>query len=148
MAKDDVGQRVDQLFDAGYRCAESVLLIVAEKKKITSDLIPRLGTGFCAGISRTCGTCGAVTGAVMAINLFYGRNDPSLPLPDSYPPIQRFIKGFEEKFGSTNCLQLIDCDLGTEEGRQKFLDAGVVETCKDFTAEATRMALTIIDEKK
>ena len=95
---------------------------MAESKNIQSDLIPKIATGFCAGISRTRGTCGAVTGAVMAINMFCGRNNPSVPLIQSYPPVQKFIKLFEERFGSTNCEQLIDCDLGTEEGRKKFLE--------------------------
>lgn len=144
---DDITRRIDQFFASGYRCAESVLLFVAETKNVQSDLIPKIATGFCAGISRTRGTCGAVNGAVMAINLFYGRNDPSVPLDQSYPPIQKFIKMFEEKFGSTNCQQLIDCDLSTEEGRKKFQDGNVIVTCKNFTSEATRMALAIIDEK-
>jgi C_GCAxxG_C_C family probable redox protein len=143
---DAIARRIDAFFDSGYRCAESLLLYVAESKNIQSDLIPKIATGFCAGISRTQGTCGAVTGAVMAINLFYGRNDPSIRLDQSYPPIQKFIRMFEEQFGSTNCMQLIHCDLATEEGRQKFLDENIIVTCKNFTSEATRLALSIIDE--
>lgn len=145
---DPIAQKIDTFFASGYRCAESLLLYVAETKNIQSDLIPGIATGFCAGMSRTRGTCGAVTGAVMAINMFYGRSNPSVPLDQSYPPVQRFISWFEEKFGSTNCPQLIDCDLSTEEGRKKFLDGNVVATCKNFTSEATRMALMIIDEKR
>jgi C_GCAxxG_C_C family probable redox protein len=144
---DPITEKIDQYFASGYRCAESVLLYVAESKNIQSDLIPKIATGFCAGISRTRGTCGAVAGAVMAINMFYGRSNPSVPLDQSYPPVQKFIHLFEEKFGSTNCLQLIDCDLGTEEGRKKFLDANIITTCKNLTSEATRMALSIIDAK-
>jgi C_GCAxxG_C_C family probable redox protein len=120
---------------------------VAESKNIQSDLIPKIATGFCAGVSRTRGTCGAVTGAVMALNLFYGRSDPSLPLDQSYPPVQKFIQRFEAAFGSTHCMQLIDCDLGTEEGRKKFVGENVITTCKNFTSEATRMVLAILDEK-
>ena len=145
---DPISQRVDALFASGYRCAESVLLYVAESKNIQSDLIPRIATGFCAGMSRTQGTCGAVSGAVMALNILCGRNDPSVSIYDSYPPVQEFIRRFEEKFGSTNCLKLIDCDLATEEGRNKFIEQNVIVTCKNFTSEAIRMALSIIDEKK
>lgn len=145
---DPIAQKIEQYFAEGYRCAESVLLYVASSKNIQSDLIPRIATGFCAGISRTRGTCGAVAGAVMAVNLFYGRNEPSVPIYDSYPPVQKFIKSFEEKFGSVNCFQLIDCDLATEEGRKKFLDENLIVTCKNFTAEATRMVLAIINEKE
>ncbi len=70
-----------------------------------------------------------------------------MPLDQSYPPVQKFIQRFEEKFGSINCMQLIDCDLATEEGRKKFLDGNIVVTCKNFTCEATRMVLSIINEK-
>ncbi len=123
------------------------MLSVSESKNISSDLIPKIATGFCAGISRTQGPCGAVTGAVLALNMFYGRNDPSVALTDCYPPVQTFLSRFKETFGSTNCLELIQCDLATEEGRKKFIDENLIVTCKGFTAEAIRMVLSILDEK-
>jgi len=124
------------------------LLSVSESRNIKSDLIPRIASGFCGGISRTQGTCGAVTGAVMALNLFFGRSNPSVALDQSYPPVQEFTRRFTEKFGSTNCFKLIDCDLATEEGRKKFLDRNVIINCKNFTAEAIRIVLSILNEKK
>ena len=41
------------LFDAGYYCAEAVLLAVAKHNGIESPLIPAIATGFCSGLSRT-----------------------------------------------------------------------------------------------
>ena len=122
------------------------MLSVSESKNIQSDLLPKIGTGFCGGLSRTCGPCGAVIGSVVAINIFYGRNKPADPLDKSYPPVQKFVKEFENMFGSTNCRQLIDCDLGTEEGRKKFTADNIIIQCKIFTAEATKMVMAIIDE--
>ena len=124
------------------------MLSVSESKNIQSDLIPAIATGFCGGMSRTQGTCGAVTGSVMALNLFFGRNTPSVPLDQSYPPVQEFMRRFTEKFGSTNCLKLIDCDLATEEGRKQFLDQNRIVDCKGFTSEAIRIVESILDEKK
>ena len=144
---DPIAESIDQYFASGYRCAESLLLYIAKSKNIHSDLIPKIATGFCAGMSRTQGTCGAVSGAIMAINIFYGRQNPAVPLDQSYPPVQKFIRWFENSFGSVNCLQLIQCDLATEEGRKKFINENIVETCKNFTCEATRMALSIINEQ-
>lgn len=144
---DPIVESIDQYFASGYRCAESVLLYVAKSHHIQSDLIPKIATGFCAGISRTQRTCGAVTGAVMAVNMFYGRNNPSVRLDESYPPVQEVLARFEEKFGSTDCPRLISCDLATEEGRRKFIDENIIETCKNFTCEATRIALSIIGER-
>ena len=70
-------QRSLELFQSGFFCAESVLLAIAESQGIQSDLIPRIATGFCSGISRTGGMCGAVSGAIMGIGLVAGRNSPA-----------------------------------------------------------------------
>ena len=144
---DKTARRSRELFNSGYRCAESVLLSVAESKGIQSELIPRIATGFCAGIARTCGSCGAVSGAIMAINQFYGRNLPDEPVEKTYMPVQRLIEMFKNKFGSTNCRDLTGVDLGTAEGRKTLYSTNVIEQCKNYTEEAARMAMTIIEEK-
>ena len=123
------------------------MLSVAESKNIQSEVIPKISSGFCGGIARTCGLCGAVSGAVMAIGLFYGRSAPDEPFNKSYIPVQKMINTFENKFGSTNCKVLIGLDLGTEEGVKKFLSENKIVQCKKFTEEATRMAMSIIEGK-
>lgn len=122
------------------------MLSVAEGKNIHSEIIPRISTGFCGGIARTCGLCGAVSGAVMAISLFYGRNAPDVPIENCYVPVQKMVEMFEKKFGSTNCRELTGVDLGTEEGRKNFQSANMIEQCRNYTEEATRMAMSIIGE--
>lgn len=144
---DRTSRRSGELFRSGYRCAESVLLSVAESKNLHSDIIPRISTGFCGGISRTCGLCGAVSGAIMAISLFYGRRSPEEPMEQCYVPVRKMIGRFEQRFGSTNCRELTGLDLGTEEGRKKFFSDGWFDRCATFTEEAAGMALSIIEEK-
>jgi len=119
---------------------------VAESKGIESDLIPKIATGFCAGMSRTCGMCGAVSGAVMAIDLFYGRNKPDEPVAESFTKVKKLMDMFETEFGATNCQQLTGCNLGTEEGQKAFASKNLVEKCIHYTQEATRMAISIIEE--
>jgi C_GCAxxG_C_C family probable redox protein len=144
-----VANRSRQLFESGFYCAESVLLAVAESQGIKSDLIPKIATGFCGGIARTSGLCGAVTGAIMAINLSTGRTSPEQSVKDSYLAVQKLLKTFEAKYGSTNCRQLLGCDLATPEGQQRFKENHLAEKCKVFTAEAARMAvLTLAEERK
>jgi C_GCAxxG_C_C family probable redox protein len=63
-------------------------------------LIPRIATGFCSGISRTGGMCGAVSGAIMGINLVAGRNSPAESLEVSYALAQQLIGRFERQYGS------------------------------------------------
>ncbi len=121
------------------------MLSVTESKNIQSDVIPKISTGFCGGIARTCGICGAVSGAIMAISLFCGRSSPDEPIDKSYMPVQKMIALFEGKFGTTNCKLLTGIDLGTEEGRKRFALENKIEQCKQYTVEATRMAMSIID---
>lgn len=120
---------------------------MAESNNIQSELIPKIATGFCGGIARTSGMCGAVSGAVMAINLFYGRNTPDVPIEKSYAPVQKLIKSFADTFGSINCKELTGVDLATEEGRKQFYQTNLIEQCKNFTEVATKMAMSLIEEK-
>jgi C_GCAxxG_C_C family probable redox protein len=135
-----------ELFDSGYYCAESVLLAVAEEKEIQSDLIPKIASGFCSGLSRTCGMCGAVSGAVMAISLFTGRSSPDASLEENYALVQVLISRFQDRFGSIDCRQLIGCDLDTQDGQVFFAENDLIELCKQYTAEATHAALSLIEE--
>jgi len=145
---DTISQRIKELFDSGYYCAESVLLTVAEAYDIQSDLIPKIATGLCAGISRTSNVCGAVTGGVMAIGLLMGRNLPNEPAINTYIPVQEFIDRFEEAFGSTNCRILTGCDLNTPEGQNHFKTNNLLVKCLKYTEEATRIAISVIETDK
>jgi C_GCAxxG_C_C family probable redox protein len=57
-------------------CSESVLLAISELLGVESELIPRIATGFGAGIGRRGEVCGALAGGVMGLGLVYGRSAP------------------------------------------------------------------------
>jgi C_GCAxxG_C_C family probable redox protein len=141
-------QRSLELFKSGFFCAESVLLAIAESQGIQSDLIPRIATGFCSGISRTGGLCGAVSGAIMGINLTAGRNSPAESLEVCYALIQKLISRFESQYGSINCRQLIGCDLATEAGQRYFKENNLMESCLQYAGGATRLAIALITEQQ
>jgi C_GCAxxG_C_C family probable redox protein len=120
---------------------------VAESKHIQSEWIPKIATGFCGGISRTCGICGAVSGAVMAINMFFGRNEPGESVEKNYALVKKLVDIFEKEFGSINCKELIGCDLGTKEGQHRFMSGDLITRCKHMTEGATRIAMSIIEDE-
>src|SRR5512137_84998 len=113
-------QRSLELFRSGFFCAESVLQAIAESQHIQSDLIPRIATGFCSGLARTGGMCGAVSGGIMAISLFYGRNSPTERVDRCYEAERDFMKRFSTQFGELNCQKLTGVHLGTAEGQAAF----------------------------
>ena len=121
---------------------------MAESKNIESDWIPKIATGFCGGVSHTCGTCGAVSGGVMAVSLFTGRNHPEESATHAYKAVQKMIKAFKAKFGSTNCMELTGCDLGTKAGQERFVSEGLREKCRHYTEEATKIGITVIEDKE
>ena len=121
---------------------------MAESKNIETDWIPKIATGFCGGVSHTCGACGAVSGGIMAVGLFTGRSHPKESAADAYKAVQKMIGRFKDKFGSTNCKELTGCDLGTKAGQEKFVSEGVRDKCKHYTEEATKIAITVIDDEE
>ena len=142
-----VSQRSRELFDNGYYCAESVLLAIAEGNGIESDLIPKIATGFCSGVARTSGVCGAVNGAVMGISLTTGRSSRDETIDRCYALTQQFIEQFKERHGSTNCRQLIGCDLDSEEGRRNFAANRLIQRCQRYVEDAAGMAFALVNEE-
>jgi len=133
------------LFDSGFGCAEAVLMAVAEYKNIKSDLIPRIATGLCGGVSKTNGMCGAVSGGVLALSMLYGRTKVEDPRDELNAKTQAFIKSFKEKYGDVGCTTLTACDLSTNEGLVKFEKFNVHAKCREFVGESTKKIISLIE---
>jgi C_GCAxxG_C_C family probable redox protein len=144
--QDSVSKRARELFVSGFHCSESVLLAFAEFKGIHSDLIPKIATGFGGGVSRTCGMCGALSGAIMGINLVAGRMTPTESSEHNYSLVQTLLKRFAEKNGSLNCRDLLGCDLGTEEGQRSFKDNHLRDKCTQLVGDAASLAVSLIEK--
>jgi C_GCAxxG_C_C family probable redox protein len=139
--RDNTARRSANLFNSGYCCAESVLKAVADDMNVKSDLIPAIASGFCGGISRTRSMCGAVSGAIMAINLKLGRQSPDQSQEENYLAVQKILAAFQDEFGSINCYDLTGCDLATQEGQEAFEKKKVHERCTTFVQKATELVL-------
>jgi C_GCAxxG_C_C family probable redox protein len=121
-----------------------VLLAVCEDRVVTSELVPRIATGFCGGIARSSGMCGALSGAIMALNIVLGRDAPDEPRDEDYAAVRKLLDAFEKSFGSTNCAELTGCDLDTPEGQASYKEKGLAGDCRRYTEEATRLALSLV----
>ena len=139
-----VRQWAEASFDAGLYCAESVVLSLARAQGIDSELLPKVATAFCGGMARTCGTCGAVTGAVMGLGLALGRERPGESAQPSYEATQRLIRQFEDEFGSRDCHVLLGCNLGTPEGQASFREQHLAQRCIEYTGRAAEIAAEIL----
>ena len=100
-------------FERGFSCAPAVLSTYCEQLGLEEALALRIASGFGGGIGLTGRTCGAVTGAIMAIGLKYGQAD----LADeearrkTHQVAAEFIARFTAIHGSAECRELIGYDL-------------------------------------
>ena len=120
------------------------MLAVAEHLEIHSDLIPRIATGFCSGIARTGGMCGAVSGGIMAIGLSLGRNEPSDDIDPCYQAVQAFMEKFSAQYNALSCLDLTCVDLSTPDGQVAFRMKGQIHLCTEYVENATRYVMEIL----
>lgn len=143
--KDNLGRRCRELFESGCYCAESVVIAVAERQVLPTDMAMRMASGFCGGISRTGGLCGALTGGIMALGLAGGRGSATEDHRPLYGKVARFIGEFEQRFGATSCSGLLGCDISTGEGAREFA-ASDLETrvCAGITEAAGTILETLL----
>jgi len=110
------------LFMDGFNCAQSVLSAFKDKTNISEENLLKISCGLGAGMGKLQQTCGAVTGAYLVIGLLNGNcksQDKSLK-ENTYRIVKEFDNNFKKIYHTTNCKELLKCDLNTEEGRSYF----------------------------
>ena len=135
--------KAEAAFDGGLYCAESVVRALVGATA-DADLLTRAATGFCSGVARTCGPCGALSGAIIGIGHVLGREHAGQPVAAAYGAVQDLVGEFERIFGARDCKRLLGCDLGSPEGQAIFREQQLHRRCRDFTARAAELATTAI----
>ena len=117
------GDRAVRLCSSGFNCAESVLTVLSRRMKKMGrnceGVVPCAATGFGAGIGRNGGTCGALSGVVLALGLAAGRcrAEDFETKYKVYELVEGLFEDFERRFGSDCCRDLIGMDLRIKDGR-------------------------------
>lgn len=115
-----VVERAAATMDEGFNCAQSVFSAWASELGLDRETALRVATAFGGGMGHRGDTCGAVTGAFMAIGLKYGRlraeDEETRDL--AYSLVNRFVEEFESRHGSVVCRELLGFDLSTPEGER------------------------------
>ncbi len=139
-------QEAKETIESGLLCAESVLKTIAEEENIKSELIPSIASGFCSGMARTNNMCGALTGAILALNLVLGRKTAAESLDQNYAAVQNLIAQFEKEFGTSNCRELLGCDLSSKVGQETFVNRELRKDCAIYVGKAAEITRSIIDQ--
>lgn len=140
---DSAQSKAEEVFDGGLYCAESVVRALVGTTE-DADLLTRAATGFCSGMARTCGPCGALSGGIIGIGHVLGRAHASEPVAAAYGAVQDLVREFERVFGARDCDRLLGCDLGSPEGQAIFCEQQLHRRCREFTARAAKLAAAAI----
>ncbi|EFL50524.1 C_GCAxxG_C_C family protein [Solidesulfovibrio fructosivorans JJ]] len=136
-------------FSSGYNCSQSVLMALCAPYGLDTDAAARLATGFGVGMYRGA-TCGAVSGAMLALGLFGGGGGPdgAAAKAATYDRIEEFYARFRRLHGSLVCRELIGLDPSTPEGLERARREGRFQTlCLSLVRDAAEIAAAIIAEK-
>lgn len=116
--------------------------------KMDSCNIPRIATGFGAGMGMHGETCGAIVGAIMALGLKFGRDDASdLDAKKlTFSKVDQLLKAFSDEFKGIRCIDLTGCDMLTPEGLERSKAQNLhANVCPKFVAFAVEQAAKLID---
>ncbi|MDP4291211.1 MAG: C-GCAxxG-C-C family protein, partial [Bacteroidota bacterium] len=128
-------EKAVSLLVSGLNCAQAIVSAYSERLGYDNELALNISCGFGGGMGRLQKTCGAVTGAFMVLSIYNGKKytENSVRKIMSYAMIQDFNSKFLAAHGTTECSELLNCDLKTEEGleyhHQNNLSEKVCQNC-------------------
>jgi len=139
--------RAVECFGSGFSCSQAVCSVFAEDLGLDREMALRVSCGFGGGMGHTGQTCGAVTGAVMAIGLKYGKVDAgdNRAKEITYAKVQEFKRCFCELHGSIQCEELLGYAISVPAELEKAREAGLFrERCPVFVRDAAAILEEIL----
>jgi C_GCAxxG_C_C family probable redox protein len=135
------------LFEQGFTCGQAVLAAFAPLHGVDRDAALRVACAFGGGIARTGSMCGAVSGALIAIGLRFGRTrvEDEAAREKTYEVTREFLGRFRQEHGSDMCRELLGVDIGTTEGREAAMKGGLFGSrCPEFVRSAAHLVSTLV----
>ncbi len=155
----DVRGRARKNFSKGYNCAECVLeAVLAHVDTNLPKSVLKLATGFGGGVGLFGDTCGAVTGAVLAVGAVHGREE----LPESEDRKAAMKKAAKELYGNPGLYRLFNqipnfikdkygatcCRDIAEPWKDQWLCRDHALHCREIITDAAELAATLICSDK
>jgi hypothetical protein len=114
-----------------------------------SPLIPRVATGFGAGIGRAARPA-ELTGAVLGLGIKYGRNKIE-PIKDRRPYwyATELLERFKREHGELACPALLELDIAKPADYDEYNRRNLwVHKCTKYILGATGIAWDILNEER
>ena len=131
---------VDRLFKEGFDCSQIVLAEVSDRIGITREQAYAIASCFGIGMAQG-GTCGAASGAIMAIGMKYG-NVKSGDLKTKAQVFEKrdeFIRRFAQMNGKVACPDLLGRRVDTFEELVTLGATGLFDNCPRYCVNAIKI---------
>jgi len=138
---------VVECFKQTFSCSQAVFSVYALEFGIDKETALKIAGAFGGGMARMGETCGAVTGAFMAIGLKYGKAkaEDEAAKEKTYQVVKEFVEKFKSQNGSIVCRELTGCDMSSPEGLQAFKEKNIFKThCTKFVKNAAEILEKLI----
>ena len=127
-------------FTNHFNCSQSVFTAFAPDFGISANESLKIACAFGGGMGRQQLTCGAVTGALMALGLKYGKglHDDESKKQETYEKCVAFMNEFIDENGSVNCKELLDgLDMKDPDDYKIIQERSLFEKhCEKYVADA------------
>mgnify|MGYP000852021527 CR=1 FL=1 len=145
--KPRVEQAVELYETGGLNCSQAMLSVYGEGRGLDKPTAVKVASVLGAGMGRLGNTCGAVTGAFLALGLSCQLDDPQAR-DKVYALVRDFAKRFESRNGSISC-SLLGNDFGTEAGAAKIKEQKLTSLLyPKFVKDAAEIMEEMLDEHR
>jgi C_GCAxxG_C_C family probable redox protein len=135
-------------FKAGFNCSQAVLSAFCEELGLERGEGEKIASGFGGGIGHMAETCGAVTGAIMAIGLKRGMSvegSPNKSNQQVYSLVTDFVREFTKRNNSIKCRDLLGVDFNDEEAYRQARQKGLFYTvCTKYVNDAVEIVESLL----
>ena len=134
-------------FEIGYNCAQSVFAALAPALGLHEKTALKISSTFGGGMNIGA-TCGALTGAMMALGLAAGFCDYSPEAKDEIGALNReLILRWQNRFGNLDCRDILQIDPTDPVQKQAARDAGIMaERCPNCVSGAVQIVSEMLRE--
>ena len=145
-------EKAIEYFEQGFNCSQSVLTAFCEELNIPEDELLKISCAFGGGMGRRQLTCGAVSGALMVLGMYYGRGreDDISKKTETYEKAAEFMQAFEARNGSVNCKDLLQgLSMHDPEEMKKINERNLFKTsCYQYAGDAVEIVEEMIRNSK
>jgi C_GCAxxG_C_C family probable redox protein len=138
-------------------CAQISFLTVQRWFKLECDA-PSFVRALSAfpGVGRTGGTCGGVTGPLLAIGIALGTADSTdvEQTQKCMAVAHKFVSTVREEYGSTDCVDIIESltgnryDLANPDDIKAYVEGGGMQTCGGVVQTAVNILENVVSQAR